>query len=283
MADDSGFDDYYTNPARSKSSKMERSSESRTRHDYDSRYSREESTRRDGNRSRTVRAHYVSGSDRDERPEHHRSSKEIDERVRRASAAINERMERESNRDKYEHEHIPERGRDGHNRHSKRRPTSRSVERKQPRNEPVDSSGDRHPSSTSYHAESRGSVTSEQEDRSRRATSSRHTRSDSLERTRDRHHHDSSSSSESSDDGGGSSRHKKRKHRDRERLGSRERDRKKRKKKDKESRRKDKDGDERRSVLTGKKIKLKVKKDKGDHERDANREKLLKFLNSAYE
>jgi hypothetical protein len=41
--------------------------------------------------------------------------------------------------------------------------------------------------------------------------------------------------------------------------------------------------DERRSVLTGKKIKLKVKKDKGDHERDANRKDLLQFLNSAFE
>jgi len=35
--------------------------------------------------------------------------------------------------------------------------------------------------------------------------------------------------------------------------------------------------------LTGKKIKLKVKKEKGDDERDANRQDLLKFLNSTFE
>ncbi|PPQ83562.1 hypothetical protein CVT26_003880 [Gymnopilus dilepis] len=65
----------------------------------------------------------------------------------------------------------------------------------------------------------------------------------------------------------------------------RDRDRKKRRRKDKEKK-KDKDkeeGPERRSILTGKKIKLKVKKDKADHERDANRKDLLQFLNSAFE
>jgi hypothetical protein len=31
------------------------------------------------------------------------------------------------------------------------------------------------------------------------------------------------------------------------------------------------------------KIKLKVRKEKGDHERDANREQLLQFLNSTFE
>lgn len=38
-----------------------------------------------------------------------------------------------------------------------------------------------------------------------------------------------------------------------------------------------------RSVLTGKKIKLRVKKERGDDEREANRQELLEFLNSAYE
>jgi len=54
------------------------------------------------------------------------------------------------------------------------------------------------------------------------------------------------------------------------------------KRKDKE-RKKDKSREERRSVLTGKKIKLKVHKDAGDHERDANRQDLLQFLNSTFE
>ncbi|CAA7269696.1 unnamed protein product [Cyclocybe aegerita] len=71
----------------------------------------------------------------------------------------------------------------------------------------------------------------------------------------------------------------KRKHRDR--SGSRERDKKRRKRRDKDKAKEK--GEEKRSILTGKKIKLKVKKDKGDHERDANRKDLLQFLNSAYE
>jgi len=88
----------------------------------------------------------------------------------------------------------------------------------------------------------------------------------------------------------------KRKHRDRsispdDDIDDRRRRRKQRKeterKKDKAmSREKEKmrkKDEERRSVLTGKKIKLKVKKDKGDHERDANRKDLLHFLNSAFE
>ncbi|KAK0245930.1 hypothetical protein EDD85DRAFT_38497 [Armillaria nabsnona] len=69
-----------------------------------------------------------------------------------------------------------------------------------------------------------------------------------------------------------------RKHKDRDY----ERDRKKGKSKEKD-RKKDKDKEERRSVLTGKKIKLKVRKEKGDDEREANRKDLLQFLNSTFE
>ncbi|KAK2467506.1 hypothetical protein APHAL10511_000361 [Amanita phalloides] len=67
-----------------------------------------------------------------------------------------------------------------------------------------------------------------------------------------------------------------------ERERKRKKKEKEKRKKDK-SRKKDKDREERRSVLTGKKIKLRVKKDKDDHERDANRQELLQFLNAAYE
>ncbi|KAN0101276.1 hypothetical protein V8E55_001260 [Tylopilus felleus] len=70
----------------------------------------------------------------------------------------------------------------------------------------------------------------------------------------------------------------------------RERDRRKSKhneNRDKKKRPKDKektrDKDERRSVLTGKRIKLKVRKDSRDLEMDANREDLLQFLNSTFE
>ena len=40
--------------------------------------------------------------------------------------------------------------------------------------------------------------------------------------------------------------------------------------------------DERRSVITGKKLKLKVKKSTADREREANRKQLLQFLNAQY-
>ncbi|OJA12358.1 hypothetical protein AZE42_04330 [Rhizopogon vesiculosus] len=63
------------------------------------------------------------------------------------------------------------------------------------------------------------------------------------------------------------------KHRDKDR------EKKHKKRKDRDSA-KDK---ERRSVLTGKKIKLKVHKDARDLEMDANRQNLLQFLNSTYE
>ncbi|KAG0696768.1 hypothetical protein DFH29DRAFT_1004291 [Suillus ampliporus] len=62
----------------------------------------------------------------------------------------------------------------------------------------------------------------------------------------------------------------------------RDKDRDKKHKKYKE-RDKAKDKEERRSVLTGKKIKLKVHKDARDLEMDANRQNLLQFLNSTCE
>ncbi|KAJ3555311.1 hypothetical protein NM688_g2647 [Phlebia brevispora] len=68
-------------------------------------------------------------------------------------------------------------------------------------------------------------------------------------------------------------------HRSRER--ERDRDKKHRDKKKKDKHRSEKHSEERRSVLTGKKIKLKVHKSAADLERDANREHLLQFLNSA--
>ena len=39
---------------------------------------------------------------------------------------------------------------------------------------------------------------------------------------------------------------------------------------------------ERRSVITGKKLKLKVKKTSADREREQNRQQLLHFLNAQY-
>jgi len=85
--------------------------------------------------------------------------------------------------------------------------------------------------------------------------------------------------------------HKRRRQRSRSKSVSRDSKSQKHKRSPKESR---------RSVLTGKKvkldmwpvsfltprsmqIKLKVKKSRGDEERDANRQELLQFLNSAYE
>ncbi|KAJ7089739.1 hypothetical protein B0H15DRAFT_839020 [Mycena belliarum] len=59
-----------------------------------------------------------------------------------------------------------------------------------------------------------------------------------------------------------------------------EEDRKRRRRRKERERSKEKEKEERRSVLTGKKIKLKVKKEKGDDEREANRRDLLQFLNS---
>ncbi|KAH8077736.1 hypothetical protein BXZ70DRAFT_962318 [Cristinia sonorae] len=61
-----------------------------------------------------------------------------------------------------------------------------------------------------------------------------------------------------------------------------DRDSKRRRKKEKE-RKKERKSSERRSVLTGQKIKLKVHKDATDLEMDAKREDLLKFLNSMHE
>ncbi|KAG6916971.1 hypothetical protein DXG01_004399 [Tephrocybe rancida] len=111
------------------------------------------------------------------------------------------------------------------------------------------------------------------DDSARRDSRNKRHRRHSRSRSRSREH---KRSSKSDRDRKGKSRDK---DRDRERSASRER-RKRRKEKE---RKKDKDKEERRSVLTGKKIKLKVKKEKGDHERDKNRQDLLQFLNSTFE
>ncbi|KAL5532152.1 hypothetical protein ACEPAF_5716 [Sanghuangporus sanghuang] len=87
----------------------------------------------------------------------------------------------------------------------------------------------------------------------------------------------SSSSSSSSVSSRSRSRDRHRKSRDKDRKGRKRSSRTKREKR-KRSR-----SPERRSVLTGKKIKMKVHKTAEDHERDAKREELLKFLNSTYE
>jgi len=97
-----------------------------------------------------------------------------------------------------------------------------------------------------------------------------------------------SSASRSSSASSSNSYHSRKRKRRRSRSRSRSRDkaakkdRKSRKDRRSHSRKKTRDG-EKRSVLTGKKIKLKVKKDRGDEERDAKRQELLKFLNSAFE
>lgn len=112
----------------------------------------------------------------------------------------------------------------------------------------------------------------------------------SLSRSRSTHsksrHSSSRSSSASFEDSHRYSR-KRRRHRSRSKSVSRDRkEGKSRKHKRSSSRRKETDrerSESKRSVLTGKKIKLKVKKDRGDDERDAKRQELLKFLNSAYE
>ncbi|KAJ7601053.1 hypothetical protein C8J56DRAFT_1074908 [Mycena floridula] len=86
-----------------------------------------------------------------------------------------------------------------------------------------------------------------------------------------------SSSSSEEDKHRSSSKHRRRHSRSRSpesRRSRKDRDDRKRRKERKE---------ERRSALTGKRIKLKVKKEKGDEERDANRKDLLQFLNSTFE
>ncbi|KAF8148665.1 hypothetical protein B0H34DRAFT_736478 [Crassisporium funariophilum] len=97
-----------------------------------------------------------------------------------------------------------------------------------------------------------------------------HRRSRSRSRSRSRERSRSKHSSRKHGDGD------KRKRKHKERSDSRDR---KRHRVQEKARKKEED---RRSVLTGKKIKLKVKKDKGDHQRDANREDLLQFLNSTF-
>ncbi|KAI8371435.1 uncharacterized protein BYT42DRAFT_616526 [Radiomyces spectabilis] len=76
---------------------------------------------------------------------------------------------------------------------------------------------------------------------------------------------ESSSSSESEDEK--EQRHKSKKHKS---------------KKHKKSRKHKHDSAERRSAITGKKIKLKIRKTSDDKERDQNRSNLLQFLNSAF-
>ncbi|KZP22145.1 hypothetical protein FIBSPDRAFT_931347 [Athelia psychrophila] len=71
-------------------------------------------------------------------------------------------------------------------------------------------------------------------------------------------------------------------HHRKDKSDDKDKDRKRKKKKDKERRKKE-GKEERRSVLTGKKIKLKVEKEEGDDEREANRQDLLQFLNSTFE
>ncbi|KAF8577874.1 hypothetical protein K439DRAFT_522894 [Ramaria rubella] len=137
---------------------------------------------------------------------------------------------------------------------------------------------------------------SERERRDDSADTIRHSRSVSPHRsTHERGRHSRRSASTESSESRDSSRHRSKKSHRRHRDRSRSRDRDPRgskhssssKHKDKHrsshKKRKDEDKYERRSVLTGKKIKLKVHKDAADHERDANRESLLQFLNSAYE
>ncbi|KAG2134163.1 uncharacterized protein EDB93DRAFT_1254594 [Suillus bovinus] len=102
----------------------------------------------------------------------------------------------------------------------------------------------------------------------------------------------------SSEERGGSSRHRlrekspSRRSRSRSRSDSRDirKSKSKHREKDRDKKHKRhrdrdnaKDKDERRSVLTGKKIKLKVHKDARDLEMDANRQNLLQFLNSTCE
>ncbi|KAF9788273.1 hypothetical protein BJ322DRAFT_1048047 [Thelephora terrestris] len=70
--------------------------------------------------------------------------------------------------------------------------------------------------------------------------------------------------------------------RSRRRSGGKRLKDKKRKRGEKRSEtRRESEKDVRRSILTGKKIKLKVHKDAADLERDSNREELLQFLNSS--
>ncbi|XP_072907008.1 uncharacterized protein [Hemitrygon akajei] len=89
----------------------------------------------------------------------------------------------------------------------------------------------------------------------------------------------SSSSSNSSSSSSSSSR-------SRSRSSSRESQKKskiKKRKKEKQHKKflKDRDKSDKYSMITGKRIKMKVKKTRGDKERDRNRAELLQFLNSA--
>ncbi|KAL5504821.1 hypothetical protein ACEPAH_7484 [Sanghuangporus vaninii] len=113
------------------------------------------------------------------------------------------------------------------------------------------------------------------------SASNRRSRSQHKRRQSSHGHHrrrsPSSSSSSSSSYSRSRSRDRYRTSRDKDGKGRKRSSRTKREKR-KRSR-----SPERRSILTGKKIKMKVHKTAEDHERDAKREELLKFLNSTYE
>ncbi|TCD60238.1 hypothetical protein EIP91_010514 [Steccherinum ochraceum] len=137
-----------------------------------------------------------------------------------------------------------------------RHPPSRS-ERKD-----NESASNRHHSHSHSHRSSRSKHARDEGDRDLRSS---HSHSHSRRHKRDR--------DEDDDDNGG---------RDKEERKRRKKSKSKDKDKDRKRRKQSKES-ERRSVLTGHKIKLKVHKDAADLEMDANREDLLKFLNSVHE
>ncbi|TFK23724.1 hypothetical protein FA15DRAFT_757020 [Coprinopsis marcescibilis] len=206
----------------------------------------------------------------DRHSRHAGSKADSPERSRQRSRHHNHRGEHE---DADDHAHRKERGtyRDGVDRVDKDKPTGEhSPERGRTSTRRSPSSPSRTTSSSSSRASSsRERQHSSIKRRPRHRSRSHSPRSRSRDRSSKKDKHRSTSK-----DG--------RKSKKRDRSDSRDRDRKRRRKRE-SKRDRESDREERRSVLTGKKIKLKVKKDRGDHERDANRQDLLQFLNSTFE
>jgi len=113
----------------------------------------------------------------------------------------------------------------------------------------------------------------------------RHSDSFRSSSSRQKRTYESASDDESESQSESENERKEKRHRSDRGHSEKGKDREKEKDRHKEKKRKRRDREEReerRSVLTGKKIRLKVHKDAADYERDKKRADLLEFLNSAY-
>ncbi|EJD07752.1 uncharacterized protein FOMMEDRAFT_150294 [Fomitiporia mediterranea MF3/22] len=165
----------------------------------------------------------------------------------------------------------PERGRKEGRAVERARAQSPSEDRRKRRERsPLDERQSRKHKATRYRSRSPSSDTSR-----------RHARHKEKRHGRSRSRSPSSSSSSSSSYSRSRSRPK---DRHRKARGKDRKDKEKRgRSKDKERRKRSRSPDAKRSVLTGKKIKMKVHKTADDLERDAKRQELLTFLNSTFE